>query len=699
MTLHDIQKKLRHANIKNYILYLFCNFMGLMLITAFSTIMFSPTVMDVLPPGGDSRKQVYAVFALTCVGCLVFTIYAASLFFRMKSREMGIFMALGASRRRLMPSMVHETVYLSGISALLGMVMGVPFAMGLWNLFRFTLANTPEMVLRLDFRCLIVSVLFLLLVMGSAALTGWRHLKNSHIMDVIHEEHQNEAVKVPKKWCGPVGIFLIVGGAVLGYYSELIYRALFQAYGPAWLSITYAPVFLGLYMVVLHTVVHGWGSRRDPYKGMIARSMMKFQGKQTVNNMLVVTVLIAGGCFGLFYIPISYTSSVMGTDSKNYDYSYCYPAYVDAPGEDAVEELAADAQITLQDWNTVPYAILATDGTARVDDEGNKFHDEYWKLFYSVKFLSETNYRTVTGEDAKVPEGAYKIIWNDEESSYLPTGEDVSLLTNMVTGKTHTVAFQGMLHYNQLTGMTGYCVLDDGDYEAISRGLDEQWTGAFTCFNVDGEDSYSFAKDLYHIYVDSMEAADVPTNAYDPVYMAGAREAGISVEEEFNWLEPLPYEEQDTYTFRMYWDYFPQFRIMDEMDTMKNFAVFFMVFLFIVIVCYLAALIICYTRSMTIAINNRYVFEDLEKLGASQAFLKKEIRRQSSKIFTVPSIVGMGSMSLLYALILYANDNKITSNEVAGMLACGAMQMVIAFIIYLVYRKTARKMDGMLIKR
>ena len=54
-------------------------------------------------------------------------------------------------------------------------------------------------------------------------------------------------------------------------------------------------------MIILHTVVHGWGqNKKNPYKTLISRSMMKFQGRQTVNNLLVSTVLIAGGCFGLF---------------------------------------------------------------------------------------------------------------------------------------------------------------------------------------------------------------------------------------------------------------------------------------------------------------------------------------------------------------------------------------------------------------
>ena len=38
------------------------------------------------------------VFALAVIGCAVYTTYAAGLFFRQKSRETGVFLALGVHR-------------------------------------------------------------------------------------------------------------------------------------------------------------------------------------------------------------------------------------------------------------------------------------------------------------------------------------------------------------------------------------------------------------------------------------------------------------------------------------------------------------------------------------------------------------------------------------------------------------------------
>ena len=49
----------------------------------------SKTVQTVFPIGGDSRKQMYAIFVMALVGCVVFTIYASQLFFRHKSRQLG----------------------------------------------------------------------------------------------------------------------------------------------------------------------------------------------------------------------------------------------------------------------------------------------------------------------------------------------------------------------------------------------------------------------------------------------------------------------------------------------------------------------------------------------------------------------------------------------------------------------------------
>lgn len=104
-----------------------CSFFSVLLITAYVCMMRSPSILSVLPEGGDSRKQVMMVFVLAVIGCAVFTAYAAGLFFRQKSRETGVFLALGAIRRQLQAEMGKELAVISLGSCAAGAVLSGPW--------------------------------------------------------------------------------------------------------------------------------------------------------------------------------------------------------------------------------------------------------------------------------------------------------------------------------------------------------------------------------------------------------------------------------------------------------------------------------------------------------------------------------------------------------------------------------------------
>lgn len=53
-------------------------------------------------------------------------------------------------------------------------------------------------------------------------------------------------------------------------------------------------------------------------------------------------------------------------------------------------------------------------------------------------------------------------------------------------------------------------------------------------------------------------------------------------------------------------------------------------------------------------------------------------------------------MYLLYVLIMYANDNQISMNEIIGMGTCLGVVIAVGLVIYLIYRLTLRQMCRML---
>lgn len=696
INMKQMEQKLQKADRKQSRLYLFCNFTALAIISAYSALMLSPTVQRVFPEGGDSRKQMYMIFVMTLAGCVVFTIYALGLFFRHKSGQLGILMAIGTSRRRLAPGLFREVMILSGMSAIAGTIAGFPFVWIIWHGFRLILVDSSDMALTFDFRCLFISLLFMLLVVGFACLTAWRYLKKTNIMEVIREEHINEPVKEPGRWCGPAGFLLILAGAVLGYGAPWAFQAWLHMYSPPWAGVFYAPVFPGLYMVMLHTVVHGWRRhKRDPYKNIISRSMMKFQGRQTVNNLLVVTLLIAGGCFAVFYLPANGVSMMMRYASQPYDYFYKYQADQDVPERDEVEALGKEYGLTFQEWGECGYASLGIGGSTQIEEEGMRFRVEYVPMLNEARVLSEDAYRTLTGQEADVESGTYLSVTNQEETS-LSVNQSAREFTNMVTRTRLDTEFAGYLHYDLLVDDMYCCVLDNDDYDRIVEGLTDEWKGWIVQFNVDGRDSYAFAKAFYNRFVASFDETCERHRHYDRVSKIRYDEAGEEYWADTFDAATVSYENSDSFMFRQFWVYQPDFRILDQNDYLRNMSVLFMMFLFIFLVCLVTAQVVCYTRCQSIALNNRYVFDDLRKLGASPAFLDKEVRSQCVNVFRVPSLVGMSGMFLLFTMILYANDGRITRAEWITMGVCLAVLALIGVMIYGVYRGSVRAIKGRL---
>lgn len=391
----EVYSHLRRQNRKQYTLLAGCCLISVLLITAYACIMRAPTVLSILPEGGDSRKQAMMIFVLAVIGCGVFTTYAASLFFRHKSREIGVFMALGASRRQLRGLLERELALLSVSSCAAGTVLGAPLAWLIWQAFRLLIVDTEEMVLRFDPKSFLFSLAFSAFVMIMLYVMCVRFIRRTNIIDIVQESHKSEPIRNVPKWYGPVGIALLLFGGFIGYMSSSFFILILHWYPPEGLTaVFYLPALIGLYMILLHTVVNGWGGKKRQYKDLISTSMMKFQGRQTVRNMLVMTLLIAGAYFASFYTPMMGVGAMLGYDQRPVDYLYRWRDDQSIPGEAEVRAMAEESGVTVKDFAEVPLICLAVYGTTSVEEEtavGVTWHSEYREQLNSELFLSETS--------------------------------------------------------------------------------------------------------------------------------------------------------------------------------------------------------------------------------------------------------------------------------------------------------------------
>lgn len=692
----EVYALMRHNNKKQYALLAGCCFFSVLLITAYVCMMRAPTVLNVLPEGGDSRKQVMMIFALAVIGCAVFTTYASGLFFRQKSRETGVFLALGASRAQVWGELGRELGVLALGSCAAGAILGGPLAWLLWQFFRLAVVDTEEMRLIFDPGAYLWSLAFSAFVIVMMFFLGRRSVRRTNIIDIVQESHKSEPIRDVPRWYGPAGIGLLVLGSFLGYMSSSFFVLVLHWYPPEGLTaVFYIPALAGLYMILLHTVVNGWNGKKRLYKDLIATSQMRFQGRQTVRNMLVMTLLIAGAYFGSFYAPTMGTGAMIGYDARPVDYVYHFRADQDIPLEAEVRALAEEYGVTITDFASVPMIRLAVDGNDHIEEEGpmgTTWRTEYLEVLSSNLFLSASGYEALTGGRVDLASGEIRGVL-DAEGTALGFSPDAKLLTNYITKESLPVTPLEPLRFDSL--FERY-VMSDGDFAALGVGLPEEWRETQVCFNVENcAETYDFAKALFNEIVDRSTLDVAQFSGWDPVI----RDRDIA-KDGFYFLDRehcgpagftvIDYGQRDSSAFRLDWQYMPQFRILDKMDFVKTLAVFLILFVFIAVVCFSAVFVIAYTRCMTIALTSAKVYDDLRHLGASNAYLRRSVRGQVKRVFLVPALAGTGLIYAFYVMIMYFNGRPtgITRSEAAGLLAALAVIAAVSALLYAVYRLT-----------
>ncbi len=696
-TFSDVYAALRRKNRGQYGLLAGCCFFSVLLITAYACMMRAPTILTILPEGGDSRKQVMMVFVLAVIGCAVFTTYAAGLFFRQKAHETGVLLALGAARGQLTRELGKELTVIAVLSCAAGAALGAPLAWGIWQLFRIFLVDSQEMPLAFDWQSYLLALAFAGYVAAMLFVTAARFIRRTNIIDIVQQAHRSEPIREVKRWYGPVGIGLAVTGAAAGYLMPSFFVRVLHWYAPgAITAVFYLPALVGLYMILLHTVVNGWGIHKKRYKNIIATSMMKFQGRQTVRNMLVMALLIGGAYFASFYAPMLSTSAEVSFAARPVDFAYHWRADQTLPDQAEVQALADQYDVHITSWAQQKAAVFGADGMRSIETEtalGATYTTEYAQILDGATFFSESAYNALTGQQIDLAPGFCANVLDDEGGSDYLSGGDVTHLTNMTTGMALDVTPAEPLCYTMLLGCY---VLDDADYALLSAGLDDIYRETYVFFNVaDVQASYPFADALFDRIVDCSSPAVAVGDYYDDVAAALAAQAGQTYEfspEEAaaRGLGTIDYADRDTSGFRNYWKYMPQFRILDQNDFVTTMAVFLMLFLFIALICFAAVVVIAFTRCMTIALVNAQVYDDLRHLGASNRYLSGAVRGQISRVFLVPAVAGTGLIWLFYLLIMYCNSTPygFTPSELAGLGACAAMVAGGSAALYLVYRIT-----------
>lgn len=700
MTISKIYSKLRKGSRGQYLLLAFCTFLSVLLISSFALMYFGPTVQNFLPDGGDTRKMASLLLAVTACGCFVFTVYASGLFFRYKSREYGVLMALGMQKKTLRSLLFKELSLVTAVSSGLGLICALPVSWLIWKVFELFIISNEQMTYRFGAVGFIPGILFALVLALMLGIAAGRFIRRSNIMDILRTQHKSEMVKEIKEWTFPVGLILMVSGILLGAAVPQIGARVFAVSLPGILTNSfYIITLVGIYLVLLNIVAQSKAgkNKKKYYKNLVSISMMRFTAKQTTKNMCVIVLLLFTCCFASFYgMQYSLMPDILGQGGGK-AFSIHSPALENQIGQKEIYDTAEDYAMTITDYSENQGADLVISYHHKdFNQEGSKYIEVYSENAKTALFVSAGDFAVLSGQKLSVSQGTYKtVVPAGFAGDFFDYEDGLDNVTNPDTKESMALVYDGSVEFSALASMSepyAY-VINDSDYSKMTEGLSADYLENLIFFNVsDVENSYDFAKDLLEQYVSRATALSNHVGYWDMWEQKLADEKG----EEYSY----DYEINMTMDNNLLlgdWRYAPEFSIITAQDSMQLISVYVMLCLYICIISLAAISVMTYVRSISVATDNRALFDSLDKLGADKTYKRRILKKQLVKIFQYPALIGCG-MGFLFSLAMdYFNDGRIYGTEVTALwvllgIICGVC--IVMFAVYKYAMKKAEKIAG-----
>ena len=282
MTLRTLWGKLRKRNKGDYRQFQFSTAFAVTLISSFLMLVCSPLIQGALPDGGDSAKQVWLSFGVSAIGCIVFVLYVTKLFLRYKSREIGIFLALGAEKHILKRSLSAELAGMTAICSAAGILIGAVLAFITGKIMELTVADVYNGKFAFTLSGFLLSVLYVLILFLFIQFQAGRAMKRTNVMEVINEQHRQEPMKksVSKAYLVS-GIVLTLAGIFCALILPQIIAYTAGIFLGGWTNAFYLAAVFGVYRVLVYTVSSHQRGRNPQkyYNNLIDYGMMKFKSE------------------------------------------------------------------------------------------------------------------------------------------------------------------------------------------------------------------------------------------------------------------------------------------------------------------------------------------------------------------------------------------------------------------------------------
>lgn len=609
MTLRNLWGKLRKRNKGDYRQFQFSTAFAVMLISSFLMLVCSPLIQGALPEGGDSEKQIWMSFGVSAIGCVVFVLYVTKLFLRYKSREIGIFLALGAEKHTLKRSLAGELAQMTAVCSAIGILLGAVIAFTTGNIIEVLIADVYDGNFTFTASGLLLSVCYALVLFLFIQFQAGRAMKRTNVMEVINEQRRQEPMKksVSKAYLIS-GIALALAGIFCALILPQIVAYTTGIFLGAWTNAFYLAAVFGVYRVLVYAVS---------------------------------------------YLPMMLSDS---SSERDYEAEYSCRCLNDAdePSESGINDLAEAYGITVENYREGDFLRVFGSGTERDADENNQLIETYYDRFAQYDVTSASEFEKLTGISLDIPAGSYyqiigstsyENIWNhfgDMDKLYIES-EDAYLPLSYID----TVPYESLnISGDNNMGDASRFVVSDADFDRLKAGLSDSSLETQVLFDTEGNtsDEIAFSNELFRTFAEGMsDGMDVLTyyNA------ASAEREGAEYTETFSGavVDPEnPLKAAD-------WQFAPQLVPLLDQQMIMALAARLLTFSYIFIICIAAVGVIGYTRSQSVGLTNQQVFEDIRRLGADRQYRRALMRWNNDGQISAGEIKSMLIITVIAAVI------------------------------------------------
>lgn len=281
---------------------------------------------------------------------IFYIFYATSFILSIRQKEMGMYLTLGAKKRKVSQMMFLETFAIGMISLIAGILIGVGLAKGVAAMFTWHLDFSAKGFEPFYMSSVITTVIFYVILFFLTAGTNAFQIARKPVLALLHADHKQD--KTNDKWFWTfIGFILSIALIAVGYWAILHIERLAQ-FGVILAAIT---ITLGTYLFFIAFLpffikrIKGIRSLNEKGINSFTLAQLRFRIQQLTKVLGTVAMLIALG-LGAMTAGLAFYHNI----EKQVNMISVYDATIYQPDENDKKLLS---EMDIKEKNTYHYKV------------------------------------------------------------------------------------------------------------------------------------------------------------------------------------------------------------------------------------------------------------------------------------------------------------------------------------------------------